>query len=133
KKKKIEIVLAYKSGLLLLLDMSYYLYNVLKDKPSHVKALRESPYWGFVEPLFKEEQENRPPKDVTSERDVYTKIPQAIEMLLICHDSVVVRNKVEVGFVFNKKVYVPTSDDFVVFFNVQIRPEDDELKKKLSK
>ncbi|KAI3875484.1 hypothetical protein MKX03_031339, partial [Papaver bracteatum] len=72
-------------------------------------------------------------KDVTAERDVYTKITQAIEMLLSCHDSVVVRKKVEVGFVFNKKVYVPTTDDFVVFFNVQRSPEDDELKKKLSK
>ncbi|XP_026384508.1 uncharacterized protein DDB_G0286299-like [Papaver somniferum] len=111
--------------------MSYYLYKVLKDKPPHVKSLRESLYWGLVEPFFKEEEENRPPKDVTSERDVYTKIPQAIEMLISFHDSVVVSKKVEVGFVLNKKVYVPTADDFVVFFNVQRRPEDDELKKKL--
>ncbi|KAI3876793.1 hypothetical protein MKX03_037460, partial [Papaver bracteatum] len=74
-----------------------------------------------------------PAKYVTAERDVYTKIPQDIEMLLSCHDSVVVRKKVEVGFVFNKNVYVPTTNDFVVFFNVQRRPKDDELKKKLSK
>ncbi|KAI3864432.1 hypothetical protein MKX03_019280, partial [Papaver bracteatum] len=74
-----------------------------------------------------------PPKDVTAERDVYTKIPQAIEMLISCHDSVVMRKNVEVGLVFNKKDYVPTADDFAVFFNVQRRPEGDELKKKLSK
>ncbi|KAI3942499.1 hypothetical protein MKW98_013151, partial [Papaver atlanticum] len=94
--------------------MSYYLYKVLKEKPEHVKSLRESPYWGFVEIL-------------------QAKIPQAIEILLSFHDSVVVRKKVQVGFVFNNKVYVPTTDDFVVFFNVQRRLEDDELKKKLSK
>ncbi|KAI3887836.1 hypothetical protein MKX03_015469, partial [Papaver bracteatum] len=119
KNKKLETTLAYKSGLLPLLDMSYYLYKVLKDKPAHVKALRESPYWGLVKPFFKEEQENMPPKDITAKRYVYTKIPQALEMLLSFHDSVVVRKKVEVGFVFNKKVYVPTADDFAFFFNVQ--------------
>ncbi|KAI3889954.1 hypothetical protein MKX03_007391 [Papaver bracteatum] len=54
-------------------------------------------------------------------------------MLLSCHNSVVVRKKVQVGFAFNRKVYVPTEDDFSVFFNVQRRAEDDELKKKLSK
>ncbi|KAI3851486.1 hypothetical protein MKX03_001202, partial [Papaver bracteatum] len=113
--------------------MGYYFYKVLKDKPEHVKALRESPYWGLVEPFFKEEEENRPGKDVTAERDVYNKIPQAVEMLLSCHDSVVVSKKVQVGFAFNRKVYVPTTDDFAVFFNVQRRAEDDELKKKLSK
>ncbi|KAI3871966.1 hypothetical protein MKX03_016739, partial [Papaver bracteatum] len=63
KKKKLETTLAYKSGLLPLLDMGYYFYKVLKDKPKHVKALRESPYWGLVEPFFKEEEENRPGKD----------------------------------------------------------------------
>ncbi|KAI3847481.1 hypothetical protein MKX03_011751, partial [Papaver bracteatum] len=91
KKKKLETTLEYKSGLLPLLDMGYYFYKVLKDKPEHVKALIESPYWGLVEPFFKEEEENRPGKDVTAERDVYTKIPQAVEMLLSFHDSLVVR------------------------------------------
>ncbi|KAI3940842.1 hypothetical protein MKW98_014901, partial [Papaver atlanticum] len=131
KKKKIKT--AYKSGLLPLLEMSYYLYKVLKDKPEHVKAFRESLFWGFIELFFKEEPENRPAKDVTTERDAYTKIPQALEMLLGFHDSAVVRKKVQVGFVFNNKVYVPTTDNFVVFFNVQRRFEDAGLKKKLSK
>lgn len=109
------------------------MYKVLKEKQEHVKVLRESPYWGFVEPFFKDEPENRPAKDVTVEKYVYTKIPQVIKMLLSCHDTVVVRKKVQVGFVFNNKVYVPTADGFVVFFNVQRRLEDAELKKKLSK
>lgn len=128
-----EKELKYKSGLIPFVETGHLFYEELPKRPALLAATKECPFWGLIEPFFKEQPIQWTNKEYAIETEVFTKLPEAIEMILGCYKRNTLKEKQSGAFHFGGNEHVPTAEDFAVIFKMQRIKEDPDMTRKLAK